>query len=78
MGLSNGRKADALAYWQREKKAHRLFLASGLYLRLPGSRRKLIMLCYSDKEMLAALGRYLDDLKSGKFFEHAEAELLTT
>jgi hypothetical protein len=66
-------------HWRigREKKAHRLFLASGLYLRLLGGCR-MIMLYYSDKEMLAAPGHYLDELNRGKFFVEAESVPLTT
>jgi hypothetical protein len=65
-------KVEALEHWQREKDHCRLFLSAGLYLQLPGGRRKTVQLFCNDKDMLASLKRFFDDLRSRAYFKDQE------
>jgi hypothetical protein len=65
-------KVEALEHWQREKAHCRLFLNAGLYLQLPGGRRRLVQLYCNDKDMLASLERFFSDLKSRANFKNQE------
>jgi hypothetical protein len=48
-------------------------LDAGLYLELPGGRRKLVQLYCNDKDMLSSLKRFFSDLKSrANFKDHEE------